>query len=115
MNELSVSPVALYWICTPSIVTVPVEPPPLLGVIAPPAWLSVTLWLYGPFAAGSFWSCVAVASVAFVMTYEPGVAVPPAIVETPSAAVLLEVGVVAVKLAGSLTAWNVSWNFVSRS
>ncbi len=71
--------------------------------------------MYAPLAAGSFWICVAVASVALVITYEPGVAVPPAIVEAATAAVLVEVGVVAVKLAGSLTAWNVSWNFESRS
>ena len=68
-----------------------------------------------PLAAGSLVNCVAVASVAVLTTYVPGVATAPATVDAATAELFDDDGVVALKFAGSLTARNVSWNFATRS
>jgi len=88
---------------------------PFCGVIDAPAFTSAVVWLNAPLAAESLVICVAVASVALVMTYVPGVATVPDTVDAAIAPEFDEVGLVAVKAVGSLTAWNVSWNFATRS
>src|ERR1035437_121256 len=106
-----------YCSATPSIVSVPFVPlvGPLLGVIDAPEFVRVAFGSNAPFAAGSLVRCVAVASDDFVITYVPGVAIEPATAEAATAEEFDEVGEVALKLFGSLTAWNVSWNFATTS
>ena len=87
----------------------PVEPAgPFDGVIEAPALLNCAVSLKAPFAAGSLRICVAVASVALVTTYDPGVATEPGVELALIALLFDDVGVVALKLAGSLTALKAS-------
>ncbi len=88
---------------------------PLLGVTDAPALASTVVSLKLPLAAGSLLICVAVASDAVLMTYVPGVATEPAMLDAEIAELFDDVGVVALKFAGSLIAANVSWNFATRS
>ena len=84
-------------------------------MIEAPALASTVVSLKFPFAAGSLLICVAVASDANLTTYVPGVATEPATVDAEIAELFDDVGVVALKFAGSLMPANVSWNFATRS
>src|ERR1700681_3791684 len=104
MNLCSVVELTSYVSATPLMVIWPgwFEPGgPLFGVIEAPALASTVVSLKLPFAAGSLLIWVAVASDTNLTTYVPGVATAPATVEAAIAPAFDDVGVVALRLAGS--------------